>query len=477
MNVFALVRPEEVEVDLDNFVLSNRTRIFFEKLVGLLNCKLAADNKYEEIKSESGVLQKEEYENFGKNPKQEGPDFMTVEKVMSDAKQKKDSFEDLLKSVVRELGMNPDDVIVVDGKTIGSYKVLTLVPLKSEKRIRAKTKEKYGGNAKRICDVGRASIVCYTEERIARVIDALKGKSIRMKNRFANPYYTGTRDALMNIKVDGHVFEVQIHLADLLAVNYESHGHDFYEYFREYFVDTSGSYEKRAELFRRLGETVLTGDVTTAVQKILEGEDRDKLEALTKITDRNVFAAPNLDLLAQKRLLSLLLQEGENKKALLDRLHYIAMVYQNQGKHQKALEWNQRALEGREAALGKEHPSTLATVNNMANVYQKQGKHQKALEWYQRVLEGKEAALGKYNRSTSDTAYNMGILFQQQGNKEKAIEYFELAKKGYEETLGVQNSETVDAAGRLLLYGIAACVKEVERERGCHRQSSKRKRV
>ena len=113
----------------------------------------------------------------------------------------------------------------------------------------------------------------------------------------------------------------------------------------------------------------------------------------------------------------------------------------------------------------------------MALVYKKQGKHQKALEWYQRVLEGKEAALGKYNRSTSDTAYNVGILFQQQGNKEKAIEYFELAKKGYEETLGVQNSETVDAAGRLLLYGIAACVKEVERERGCHRQSSKRKRV
>ena len=72
------------------------------------------------------------------------------------------------------------------------------------------------------------------------------------------------------------------------------------------------------------------------------------------------------------------------------------------GEYDKALEWYQRALEGREQALGKDHPSTLSTVNNMAIVFQSMGEYDKALGWYQRALEGKEKALGKDHPSTLD---------------------------------------------------------------------------
>jgi hypothetical protein len=40
-----------------------------------------------------------------------------------------------------------------------------------------------------------------------------------------------------------------------------------------------------------------------------------------------------------------------------------------QGERGKALEWYQRALDGRERTLGKDHPSTLNTVNNMGMVF------------------------------------------------------------------------------------------------------------
>lgn len=38
--------------------------------------------------------------------------------------------------------------------------------------------------------------------------------------------------------------------------------------------------------------------------------------------------------------------------------------------------WNRGALEGREKALGKEHPSTLTNVSNLVLVLQNQGKYE-----------------------------------------------------------------------------------------------------
>jgi len=39
---------------------------------------------------------------------------------------------------------------------------------------------------------------------------------------------------------------------------------------------------------------------------------------------------------------------------------------------------NQRVLEGREKALGKEHLDTLTSVNNLASVLRCQGKYEEA---------------------------------------------------------------------------------------------------
>ena len=58
------------------------------------------------------------------------------------------------------------------------------------------------------------------------------------------------------------------------------------------------------------------------------------------------------------------------------------------GKYEAAEKMHQRALEGKEKALGVEHPSTLTSVSNLVVVLGDQGKYEAAEEMHQRALEG-----------------------------------------------------------------------------------------
>ncbi|KAF8245505.1 hypothetical protein K440DRAFT_555694, partial [Wilcoxina mikolae CBS 423.85] len=88
----------------------------------------------------------------------------------------------------------------------------------------------------------------------------------------------------------------------------------------------------------------------------------------------------------------------------------LAMVYERKGDYNKALDWYGRALAGDEKSLGKDHPTTLNTVDNIASVYSSQGDYSRALNWCERALAGKEKSLGKDHPSTLTTVYNMALV-------------------------------------------------------------------
>ena len=71
---------------------------------------------------------------------------------------------------------------------------------------------------------------------------------------------------------------------------------------------------------------------------------------------------------------------------------------------------NRRALEGREKALGKEHPNTLTSVSNLASVLRYQGKYEEVEEMNRRALEGKEKALGKEHPNTLTSVSNLALV-------------------------------------------------------------------
>jgi hypothetical protein len=82
--------------------------------------------------------------------------------------------------------------------------------------------------------------------------------------------------------------------------------------------------------------------------------------------------------------------------------------------------------------LGKDHPSTLTTVDNMASVYVNQGDYSKALEWYGRVLVGRERPLVK---DTLTFVNNMASVYINEEDYSKGLKWFGRALVGREKSL------------------------------------------
>ena len=61
---------------------------------------------------------------------------------------------------------------------------------------------------------------------------------------------------------------------------------------------------------------------------------------------------------------------------------------------------NRRALDGREKALGKDHPDTLTSVYNLAYLYQRQHRLDEADELYLTALSGYRKVLGLAHPTT-----------------------------------------------------------------------------
>jgi tetratricopeptide (TPR) repeat protein len=131
---------------------------------------------------------------------------------------------------------------------------------------------------------------------------------------------------------------------------------------------------------------------------------------------------------------------GADHTSTLDTVNNLAVLYTNQGKLDEAEKMYERALQGKEKALGAEHTSTLATVNNLAILYTDQGKLDEAEKMYERALQGSEKALGAQNIATYIPALNanwgLGSLFQRRGDLAKAKIIYSKALVGYEKVYG-----------------------------------------
>ncbi|KAH7119384.1 hypothetical protein B0J13DRAFT_532484 [Dactylonectria estremocensis] len=144
-------------------------------------------------------------------------------------------------------------------------------------------------------------------------------------------------------------------------------------------------------------------------------------------------------------------------------LHMLGLLYSDQGKFKEAEEMYERALEGKEKALGPHHTSTLMTVNNLGNLYSDQGKFKEAEEMYERALEGKEKALGLHHTSTLDTVNNLGNLYNSQGKFKEAEEMYERALEGKEKAPGPDQISTLHTVNNLgTLYKDQGKFKEAE---------------
>ncbi|KAF6789076.1 NB-ARC and TPR domain protein [Colletotrichum sojae] len=147
---------------------------------------------------------------------------------------------------------------------------------------------------------------------------------------------------------------------------------------------------------------------------------------------------------------------GPDHTSTLDTVNNLGILYRNQGRLKEAEAMYERALQGYEKALGPHHTSTLDTVNNLGLLYSDQGRLKEAEDMYERALQGKEKALGPYHTSTLNTINNLGILYRNQGRLKEAEAMYERALQGKEKALGPHHTSTLDTVNNLgLLYSRA----------------------
>ncbi|KAK6435231.1 hypothetical protein LTR95_008583 [Oleoguttula sp. CCFEE 5521] len=127
----------------------------------------------------------------------------------------------------------------------------------------------------------------------------------------------------------------------------------------------------------------------------------------------------------------------------------LAAALQYQGKYEAAETMNRPALEGREKALGKEHPDTLTSVSNLALVLQYQGKYEAAETMNRRALEGYEKVLGKEHPVTLMNVYCLAYLLHQKADFAAAIPLYERACSGYVVRLGQSHPTTMQCVSHI----------------------------
>lgn len=70
----------------------------------------------------------------------------------------------------------------------------------------------------------------------------------------------------------------------------------------------------------------------------------------------------------------------------------------------------------RERVLGKEHPETLASLNNLVLVLSSQGRYEEAERIYRQVLAVRERVLGKEHSLTLTSINNLAEVLRSQGS-------------------------------------------------------------
>jgi tetratricopeptide (TPR) repeat protein len=108
---------------------------------------------------------------------------------------------------------------------------------------------------------------------------------------------------------------------------------------------------------------------------------------------------------------------------------------------------HRRALESLKTMLGKEHPSTLTSMNNLAGVLGRQGKYDEAEAIHRQALESRKTVLGKEHLETLTSVYCLAYLLQDRGQYDDASKFYERALSGFQKKLGVDHPKTLACSG------------------------------
>ncbi|GMH87563.1 hypothetical protein TrVE_jg9523 [Triparma verrucosa] len=435
-----------------------------EKDLSMLTGMIELKNKINRIAATvlpEGLLEQEKLKSFTELSEQVTA-AKDLDELYDEAAAAMLAFSELMRKIVVKFGIDPDAYPLVGGEKIVdhgfTFKSLTVAPLKGRERTVEKIKNECEGNYKCMLDLVRCSIIVETEVQLAGILEIMlkMGIVVRLKNRFANPLPTGIRDCLMNVRMGGHICEVQLHLAPIIFE--KGAMHEFYNFFRDLFSGASESYAAIMERVEALGSIGTEtgegeGSVAKGVSDLLKEGDLRRLGGLGDIVGRdNGIGDDSLELVLRRRIVEILEggggEDGEGKLSLFDAYHDLGKIYSFINSDEDTCKkYYKLALEGYEELLGPDAEQTLQLTYKMMSADEMSDEEE--IEKIGMILKRMKEKLGEDNLVYLETLGELGVTLMDNGKVEEAKEAILMCLAGQEKVLGDDHKDTMGTLNNL----------------------------
>jgi hypothetical protein len=122
-------------------------------------------------------------------------------------------------------------------------------------------------------------------------------------------------------------------------------------------------------------------------------------------------------------------------------LHRIGQFLLNDGKFKDSERLNERGFGIQFNLFGKEHPFTLATMNNLASTYLEQGNLHDAVDLQERNLEASKSTLGEVHPVTLANMVNLAHTYLELDRETEAVCLIQQSVDGSQKCLGEDHTD------------------------------------
>jgi hypothetical protein len=124
-------------------------------------------------------------------------------------------------------------------------------------------------------------------------------------------------------------------------------------------------------------------------------------------------------------------------------MNNLANVYNEQGRHLKAVPLYKSCLETQKRVLGPDHPNTLTSMNNLAAVYANTSRQAEAVPLIESCLEAQKRVLGPDHPETLTSILNLATVNKDQGRHAEAVALNESCLEKMKRVLGPDHPNTL----------------------------------
>lgn len=129
----------------------------------------------------------------------------------------------------------------------------------------------------------------------------------------------------------------------------------------------------------------------------------------------------------------------------------LGLTYYYLGEGEKSIAQHRRAVELREAALGRDHPDTLAAMNDLALAFKDASLLPEAAGLLKETLRRREIVCGPEHPDTLTTAINLALVLQESARADEAVRLLERALKLLKGKKGAEDPDVLTAMNNLAM--------------------------